>query len=98
MITTYTKNELQQELVEKLNVTGVQAQTIVDQFLNCLTGAFQRGDKVTFRNFGVFSVRLRQAKTGRNPKQPDVAVHIPAKVIVRFKAGKELDALLNPQA
>lgn len=95
---TYTRNELVTELSTKLNVSAEQGKKIVEEVLGCLTRAFQREDKVTFRDFGIFTVKTRKAKTGRNPKQPDVVVNIPAKRVVRFKAGKDLNALLNPAA
>ena len=42
------------------------------------------------RNFGAFQVREVAAKVGRNPKKPDIEVHIPARASVKFKPGKEM--------
>lgn len=92
---TYTRNEIVTELSTKLNVPAEQARKIVEEILDCLTRALQRGDKVTFRDFGLFHVKMRKAKVGRNPKQPGKSYSIPARRVVRFKAGKCLDALLN---
>lgn len=93
---TYTRNELVTELGSKLNVSAEQAKTVAEEFLGCLTRAFQRGDKVVFRGFGLFQVKTRKAKLGRNPKQPGSSYQIPERQVVKFKIGKELDAILNP--
>ena len=52
------------------------------------------GDRVELRDFGVFSPRMREARTGRNPRTGKV-VEVPAKVIPRFKAGQGLHKALN---
>ncbi len=44
------------------------------------------------RKFGVFDVKIRKARVGRNPKQPKTDVPIPARAMVKFKAGKEMKA------
>ena len=44
------------------------------------------------RNFGVFEVKIRKARVGRNPNKPEVDVPIPARSMVKFKAGKEMRA------
>lgn len=63
--------------------------------LNSVTGAIQKtlkkGDKVTLVGFGTFSVSKRSARTGRNP-QTGAEIKIPAKKVVKFKAGKELSS------
>jgi nucleoid DNA-binding protein len=92
---TYTRNELITELSTNLKVPAEQAKRIAEEFLSCLTRALRRGDKVTFRDFGLFMVKTRKAKIGRNPKQPGKSYHIPERLVVRFKVGKELDQLLN---
>jgi nucleoid DNA-binding protein len=43
-------------------------------------------------NFGVFEVKIRKARVGRNPKSPAKDVPIPARAMVKFKAGKEMRA------
>ena len=51
-----------------------------------------KGDKVELRNFGVFEVKIRKARVGRNPNRPETDVPIPARAMVKFKAGKEMRA------
>ena len=48
------------------------------------------GDRVVIRNFGTFQVKEVKPKVGRNPKNPDQDVPIPARSVVKFKVGKEL--------
>ena len=52
--------------------------------------ALAKGEKVELRNFGIFEVRVRKARIGRNPGAPDTKVPIPARSAVRFKAGREM--------
>jgi nucleoid DNA-binding protein len=51
-----------------------------------------KGDKVELRKFGVFEVKIRKARVGRNPNKPEIDVPIPARSMVKFKAGKEMRA------
>jgi len=47
---------------------------------------------VELRNFGVFEVKVRKARVGRNPNKPETDVPIPARSMVKFKSGKEMRA------
>ena len=64
--------------------------TVFDQ----IGAALARGDRVELRGFGAFSVRARDARTGRNPRTGD-EVQVPDKVVPYFKTGKELRERLN---
>ena len=48
------------------------------------------GKKVELRNFGVFEVKVRKARVGRNPNAPETDVPIPQRAVVKFKPGKEM--------
>src|SRR5262249_19225893 len=56
--------------------------------------ALRRGDRVELRGFGAFSAKLREARTGRNPRT-GVAVQVSRKAVALFKTGKEMRARLN---
>lgn len=58
--------------------------------LDVIREAIASGHNVELRNFGVFQLRVRKPRVGRNPNQPEKNVVIPERVGVRFKAGKEL--------
>jgi integration host factor subunit beta len=70
---------------------------VLKAILNQIIEALARGDRVELRGFGVFSTKLRKARTGRNPRT-GVVVSIPQKARPSFKAAKEMQARLNPEA
>ena len=67
---------------------------IVDAILDEMVEALRRGDRVELRGFGAFSAKLREARTGRNPRT-GVAVQVSRKAVALFKTGKEMRARLN---
>jgi len=89
-----TKAELVERVAEQINLTKKQTETIVNILLNSITEALSDGDKVELRGFGSFRTRGRNPREGRNPKTGD-AVHIPAKKVPFFKAGKELREMVD---
>jgi integration host factor subunit beta len=89
-----TKAELVEQVAEQINLTKKQTETIVNILLDSITEALSQGDKVELRGFGSFRIRGRNPRNGRNPKTGD-AVHIPAKKVPFFKAGKELREMVD---
>ena len=69
-------------------------ENIVNAILNTIADALARGDRVELRGFGAFSVKKRDARTGRNPRTGET-VSVSEKVIPVFKTGKEMRARLN---
>ena len=67
---------------------------IVQKTLDHIGEALARGKKVELRNFGVFEVKVRKARIGRNPNAPETDVPIPRRAVVKFKAGKEMRELV----
>ena len=77
------------------NETGLvqqQVYDIVQKTLDHIAESLAKGDKVELRNFGVFEVKIRKARVGRNPNAPETDVPIPARSMVKFKSGKEMRA------
>lgn len=64
---------------------------ICQMFLDEVSKALLNGNRVEIRDFGVFRTKLRKPKIGRNPKT-NVPVHIPPRLVVVFKPGKNLKA------
>ena len=89
---TLTKRELVMRIGEETGLNQSQVFEVVQKTLNYITEALAKGGKVELRNFGVFDVKIRKARVGRNPKQPETDVPIPARAMVKFKAGKEMKA------
>jgi nucleoid DNA-binding protein len=89
---TLTKRELVVRISEETGLIQTQVFDVVQKTLNYITEALAKGDKVELRNFGVFDVKIRKARVGRNPNRPATDVPIPARAMVKFKAGKEMRA------
>jgi len=89
---TLTKRELVVRISEETGLIQTQVFEVVQKILNCITESLAKGDKVELRNFGVFDVIIRKARVGRNPNKPETEVAIPARAMVKFKAGKEMKA------
>lgn len=89
---TLTKRDL---VIRISNETGLVQQQVLDviqKTLDYIAEALAKGDKVELRNFGVFEVKVRKARVGRNPNAPEKDVPIPERAVVKFKAGKEMRA------
>ena len=98
---TLTKRELVNRISADTGLNQTRVIDLVQQTLNGITEALARGDKVELRNFGVFAVKIRKARVGRNPNKPETDVPIPARAMVKFKSGKEMRAevlKLTPKA
>ena len=89
-----TKAELVDQVADKVDLTKKQTEVIVNILFQSITEALSQGDKVELRGFGSFRIRDRNPREGRNPKTGD-AVHIPAKKVPFFKAGKELREMVD---
>ena len=89
---TLTKRDLVARISEETGQIQPQVYAVVQKTLDCITEALAQGGKVELRNFGVFDVKIRKSKIGRNPSKPETDVPIPARAIVKFKAGKVVRA------
>ena len=85
-----TKADLIERIAEKLKETKRIVTPIVEEVFNSIAGALAKGEKCTFVGFGVFEVKDRAAREGRNPQDPAKVVQIPAKKVPVFRAGKDL--------
>src|SRR5947208_995828 len=89
---TLTKRDL---VIRISNETGLIQQQVLDvlqKTLDYIAEALAKGYKVELRNFGVFEVKVRKARIGRNPNAPETDVPIPERAVVKFKPGKEMRA------
>ncbi len=73
---------------EETGMTQADVAKAVEKTLNGIVTSLSRGEGVELRNFGVFEVRYRKPRTGRNPADPTKEFPIPARAVVRFKPGK----------
>ena len=98
---TLTKRDLVIRISEETGLIQSQVFDVLQKTLDHIAEALAKGDKVELRNFGVFDVKIRKARVGRNPNRPETDVPIPARAMVKFKAGKEMRAevlKLTPKA
>jgi nucleoid DNA-binding protein len=89
---TLTKRDLVIRISEETGLVQQQVLDIVQKTLDYIGQALAKGDKVELRNFGVFEVKVRKARIGRNPNAPETDVPIPERSVVKFKPGKEMRA------
>ncbi len=90
-----TKSELIAELANaNPHLTSEDVETIVGTIFDEITSALARGARVELRGFGAFTVKKREARTGRNPRTGE-AVSVDEKIVPFFKAGKELRERVN---
>ncbi|MBQ3456308.1 MAG: HU family DNA-binding protein [Synergistaceae bacterium] len=85
-----TKAELIDAITAKLAIRKKDVAPVVDEVFAQIQDALAKGDKCTFVGFGVFEVRERAAREGRNPQDPSKVVVIPAKKVPVFRPGKDL--------
>jgi len=70
------------------------AEKIVDALFDEITAALTRGKRIELRGFGTFSIKIHEARTGRNPRT-GALVPVPKRAHPHFKAGKEMKERLN---
>lgn len=98
---TLTKRDLVIRISEETGLIQQDVLKIIQKTLDYISEALAKGDKVELRNFGVFEVKVRKARIGRNPNAPENDVPIPERSVVKFKPGKEMRAeviKLTPKA
>ncbi len=89
---TLTKRDLVIRISNETSLVQQQVLDVVQKTLDYIAEALAKGDKVELRNFGVFEVKVRKARIGRNPNAPAADVPIPERAVVKFKPGKEMRA------
>lgn len=88
------KAELIATVAEYADITKVEAGRAVDAFCDAISDALSRCEDVTLTGFGSFTVKSREARTGRNPST-GATIEIPASKTVGFKPGKALKDAVN---
>jgi len=86
-VRTVTKKELVNRIAEKAGVTKVVAKEIIQSFLDAIIDELADGNRLEFREFGVFETRERKARLAQNPRTLE-KVPVPSKRIVKFKVGR----------
>jgi integration host factor subunit beta len=84
---TITKKELIDRIAETSNQRRVQVKKVVQQFLDEIVNELGKGNRLEFRDFGVFETKIRKARKAQNPKTLE-PVAVPEKRTVKFKVGR----------
>lgn len=93
-----TKSELIDRIAQnERDLTGTDVELAVKTIIDEMTNALAQGERIEIRGFGSFALHFRAPRVGRNPKTGE-AVHLGAKYLPRFKAGKELRDRVNAGA
>ncbi|MBU1557684.1 HU family DNA-binding protein [Patescibacteria group bacterium] len=83
------KVALAEALQEVLGGTKVEAEKAVETVFGTIAGELTKGEDVSIAGFGIFSAKMRAARTARNPRTGE-AIDVPAMRVPKFKAGKAL--------
>jgi len=77
------------KISEELNQKQVDVKRIVKKIFDLIIDSLAKGEKVEFRNFGIFKIKQRKPRLGRNLKT-GVVVPVPSRKVVIFKPGLEM--------
>ena len=88
------KTELVAAVAEKSGLTKKDAERVVNATFETITAQLQKGEKVQISGFGIFEVKAREARVGRNPRTKE-AIEIPASKAPAFKASKALKDIIS---
>ena len=83
---TVTKKDIVMKVSNETNVAQIDVKKVVQKTLDAVVESLERGETVELRNFGVFKVKSRRGRVGRNPRTGQ-EVQVPEKKVVVFKPG-----------
>jgi len=92
---TMTKKDLIHAIAKQREVHPNDVKMVIQSFLDAVTSSLVKGERLEFRDFGVFEVVERKQKIGRNPKNAAVPIIIPARKVVKFTPGKRMRDLIE---
>jgi len=96
-----TKRDLVIRISNETEIVQLDVGKVVQSFFDTIGSALAKGQRVELRNFGAFDIKLHKGRVGRNPRIPELNFRIPARTVVKFKAGKVVRkdvAMLLPES
>ncbi len=93
-MSTITKKELIDRIAQSTQAKRVLVKATVQNFLDEVISELAKGNRLEFRDFGVFETATRAARVAQNPKTLE-QVQVPAKQIVKFKMGRLMKQKVN---
>lgn len=92
---TVTKKELVDKIAERMDLNQLDVKRVVEDFIRSVKEQLTAGNRIEIRDFGVFEIKIRKSRIGRNPKKPQNVVTIPERKVVHFKVGREFKRLIK---
>jgi len=89
-----TKKDIVLKIADETNFKQIDVKKVVQKTFDAIIDSLVRGEKVELRNFGVFKIKERRSRTGRNPRTGQV-VPVPSRKVAVFKAGLEMKKLIK---
>ena len=86
---TITRRDIEEQVARRTGQAPLHAKEAIQAFFEEIIEALAEGNRLEFRNFGVFEVAPRRPRTGRNPRTGD-PVSVPAKNVVTFRMAKHM--------
>ncbi|MFH1707995.1 MAG: HU family DNA-binding protein [Planctomycetota bacterium] len=90
------KKELVNAVAQNTGMTQAYTMQVIERFMAEMIAELARGNRLEFRDFGVFEPVLRKEKKARNPRSGQAFI-VPPHMAVRFKMGREMKAFMNKQ-
>jgi nucleoid DNA-binding protein len=84
-----TKKDIILKVADETNLKQVEVKKVVQKTFDCIIEALSRAERIELRNFGVFKVKQRKSRIGRNPRTGQT-VNVPPRKVVVFKSGLEM--------
>ena len=89
-----TKKDIVLKISDATNLKQIDVKKVVQSTFDYITEALVRGEKIELRNFGIFKLKQRRSRTGRNPRTGE-AVPVPPRKVVVFKPGLDMKKMVN---
>lgn len=89
-----TKKDIVLKVADETNLKQIDVKEVVQRTFDCIVEALVRGEKIELRNFGIFKLKQRRSRTGRNPRTGQT-VPVPPRKVVVFKPGLEMKAKIK---
>ncbi len=86
-MSTVTKKEIIDRIADEERCKRVQVKGIIQAFLDMIVDELSKGNRLEFRDFGVFESKIRAPRQAQNPKTMD-KVQVPSRRTVKFKVGR----------
>ncbi|MEI6531262.1 MAG: HU family DNA-binding protein [Chlamydiota bacterium] len=96
-MSTMTKKKFISSIAQEANLHPNAVRNVIQAFLDKMTDSLIQGDRLEFRDFGVFEIVVRKSKIGRNPRNAAVPIVIPERSVVKFTPGKKMRQIIEKQ-